>query len=192
MKLTDLKPNTVYGLTYSDSRAASNYGASVYATTGPEVTIVKGQPGPHSWSKGSPTRVYLYPIPDAPPRIVEGGPGNELGSISKPTLRRGLSILGPVCTVDEWPAYRAEKLAERAKREAEATARVAAIHAQEARMGDALRALEIDPDGPIGGHLMSVARRSPNQADATKVLAIMEAAAAEARAGRLVDVMGEA
>jgi hypothetical protein len=186
MKITELKANTVYALTYNDNtKAGSAYGsASLYATTGPEVELIQGRPGRHSYDRATPTRVRLFPIPGAPERFprpkdgepITSGEVNELGTIRQPELRRGLSIVAEVCPTDEWMAYRTQRLAEQAKRQAEADEARQARKAMENRMVDALRALDIDPDDLTGGYLMSVARCANTIKNAAKVLAIMEAA----------------
>lgn len=110
MKLTELQPDMVYMLTSHDSTAAATArgSSSVYfAATGNPVRI---EQRPQFYRKHI-AHVELLPLADTP----VGAGSENYGTLKGPEWRRGLSIISRVCTVAEWPAYRAKAVAKAAE-----------------------------------------------------------------------------
>lgn len=124
MQLTELQPDTVYRITSHDSHSASNryQYRSYFAATGNPVRVEKRN------FKNSPNRVELHPLADTPANTA------PYGTVVEPEWRRGLSIICRICTVEEWPAFRADAVATIASRMEAQRIEDEAKHARQERL----------------------------------------------------------
>ena len=148
MRLTDIKPDTVYALTSDDrTSAATNYGGTIYARTANVVeTDVKVS---RSWGRGETktTRVKFYDVPGLPGQYSDEADGvtHNLRTLRGSfDLRRGLSIRHEVCKVSEWPQWMADRIAKAAEQAKAMEARQEERRTCWARIGAALEGIGID------------------------------------------------